>query len=223
MCANISCPHRPKAWHLTKINCTNWWRGWEALGHVWFATRSSPTTQTAFLLVSQLISKSTTRNLALIGQAAGANHWWAWYHSTRVFSHFTALILPRTSDHVNASRVTNVTGPYPTHSNIIQSIPMKITFGPAIIRFYRTLLLHRCPAIAKSQGRKTSSNFIHRNPSFPSPSMHWRSKTARPRQQNRTGISSALAIWNYHVVTWSADDPNMVTLLLDFVHASPVI
>jgi hypothetical protein len=39
---------------------------------------------------------------------------------------------------------------------------MKITFGPAIIRFYRTLLLHRHPAITKSQGRKASSNFIHK-------------------------------------------------------------
>jgi hypothetical protein len=77
---------------------------------------------------------------------------------------------------------------------------MKITFGPAIIQFYHTLLLRRRPAIAKSQGRKTSSNFIHRNLSFLSSSIHRRSKTARPRQQNRIGISSASAIWNYRAV-----------------------
>jgi hypothetical protein len=39
---------------------------------------------------------------------------------------------------------------------------MKITFGPAFIRFYRTLLLRRRPASTKSRGRKASSNFIHK-------------------------------------------------------------
>jgi hypothetical protein len=77
---------------------------------------------------------------------------------------------------------------------------MKITFGLIIIRFYRTLLLHRHPAIAKSQGRKTSSNFIKRNPSFSSSLTHRHSKTSRPHQQNCIGISSALAIWNYRAV-----------------------
>jgi hypothetical protein len=155
----------------------------------------------------------------LSGPLKYPTRWWARYHSTCVFSHFTALILPQMDNHVNASHVTNVTWPSPTHSNVIRSIPMKIMFGPIIIQFYCTLLLHRCPAIAKSQGRKTSSNFINRNPSFSSSLTHRHSKTARLRQQTRIGISSASVIWNYRAVTWSADDPNMVTHLLDFVCA----
>jgi hypothetical protein len=151
------------------------------------------------------------------------DRWWARYHSTCVFLHFTALILLWMNGHVNMSHVTKVTWPSPTHSNVIRSIPMKIMFSPTIIQFYHTLLLHHRPAIAKSQGCKTFSNFINRNPSFPSSSTHWRSKTVRPRQQNCISISSASAIWNYRAVTWLAINPNMVTLLLDFVHTSPVI
>jgi hypothetical protein len=60
---------------------------------------------------------------------------------------------------------------------------MKITFGPAIIRFYRTLLLHRHPAIAKSQGRKASSNFIHKK-SFISKLIN------TPAQQNSEAAST---------------------------------
>jgi hypothetical protein len=124
----------------------------------------------------------------------------------RILSRINALILRRMNDHAETSHATDITWPFQTLPDIIQSFPIEIAYSWLIFRYYRAGLSCHRPIIAKHRACKVSSKIYQLNLSLLSLPARWRLKTAMMHQHSHLGIVSAsYRYWLFGVTVRSRD------------------